>query len=382
MKRGMVIVVFCSFLLYFKASSAENNESNLKEIFKESHDYCVKESHVNEALVNQAKYGRNFVNNPELKCYLFCLFTHFQIIDKDTGKYTVSAYEKKNPKEIKEKFGPVLKNCKVKDFDSDNFCEEAWEYFTKCFVNQPTASSAENNESNLKEIFKESHDYCVKESHVKEALVNQAKYGRIFVNNPELKCYLFCLFTHFQIIDKDTGKFTVSAYEKKNPKEIKEKFGPVLKNCKVKDFDSDNFCEEAWEYFTKCFVNQPTASSAENNESNLKEIFKESHDYCVKESHVKEGLVNQAKYGRIFVNNPELKCYLFCLFTHFQIIDKDTGKYTVSAYEKKNPKEIKEKFGPVLKNCKVKDFDSDNFCEEAWEYFTKCFVNQPTFIMP
>ncbi|CAH0560290.1 unnamed protein product [Brassicogethes aeneus] len=133
-----LIVVFCSFLIFSKASGAENKKSVVEDIIQKGHDYCVKESGVNKDLVLLAQKDRIYVNNSEFKCYLFCLFTHFKIIDKDTGKSTMSTFKKSFSKVHLDKYNPVFENCKVKDFKSKDYCEEAWEYVTTCFVNQPT----------------------------------------------------------------------------------------------------------------------------------------------------------------------------------------------------------------------------------------------------
>ncbi|CAH0555450.1 unnamed protein product [Brassicogethes aeneus] len=78
-------------------------------------------------------------------------------------------------------------------------------------------------------------------------------------------------------------------------------------------------------------------------------------------------------------DSPELKCYDKCILVNARLLNPDTGKFDMKPFIDSFPAEVTESWVKIFTDCKVTDFTSSDYCEEAFKYQMDCFSKQPGF---
>ncbi|CAH0560311.1 unnamed protein product [Brassicogethes aeneus] len=130
----LVLLLLC--LLYVTFSKGKDIQEEIKEIKQKAHEHCVQKTGASEELIQQEIQNNVYTQNENLKCYEACKYVYFGLVDEKTGKFSLDKFQKNYPKEFTSVWSKILTDCNVTDFGK-NMCEEAWQYLTTCFVNQP-----------------------------------------------------------------------------------------------------------------------------------------------------------------------------------------------------------------------------------------------------
>ncbi|XP_057328004.1 general odorant-binding protein 69a-like [Microplitis mediator] len=93
---------------------------------------------------------------------------------------------------------------------------------------------------------------------------------------------------------------------------------------------------------------------------------------CVKESGLtSEDLVNKAAVGE-FTDDPQLKCYLKCIFDQFRLVSKRGINF--DAMLALSPPSMKENAIKMVKECRDTKGKEGDLCDLSFEV-TKCLYN-------
>lgn len=83
---------------------------NMKKAAQLLHDHCVGATGVDEALI-EASRGGNLPDDPNLKCYVHCLFETAGLIHRDTGKIRFDEVSHLFPQAHQEIIEKITQKC-------------------------------------------------------------------------------------------------------------------------------------------------------------------------------------------------------------------------------------------------------------------------------
>ncbi|XP_067005131.1 general odorant-binding protein 83a isoform X2 [Anabrus simplex] len=90
--------------------TARAQDDDLKEMMDMLHQTCVEKISINEDLINRANKG-DFVDDPNLKCYMKCIFVETSSMTED-GAFDADATIAMMPDKIKGEASKAINSCK------------------------------------------------------------------------------------------------------------------------------------------------------------------------------------------------------------------------------------------------------------------------------
>ncbi|KAI4498807.1 hypothetical protein M0802_005982 [Mischocyttarus mexicanus] len=193
---------------------------------------------------------------------------------------------------------------------------------------------------------------------------------------PELKCYMYCLWEQFGLID-DKGELNLNGmltFFQRMPAYRAE----VLKgisDCKLigKYLAKGDKCQYAYE-FNMCY-----AKISPRAEVDLRKITAPQRKKCLAETGLTADIIDEAEIGN-FSHDDKLACYFKCVLEKFNMFTKD-GKINFKMLLMSIPEVWKPLAQDMVDSCR--DITGADRCELSYN-FNKClyYANPVAYFIP
>ncbi|XP_065219350.1 general odorant-binding protein 83a-like [Planococcus citri] len=122
-----------------------------------------------------------------------------------------------------------------------------------------------------------------------------------------------------------------------------------------------------------CYVVLQVVHSSDDLPPEVKQMLKNLHDTCVKETGVAESEISDANNGK-FSGTENLKCYLKCLMASVGVLDDD-GTFDGEAYVDLLPPHLTEYGKKIVDACKP---EGNGACEIAYNLNVCSYNTDPS----
>uniref|UniRef100_A0A182IUW0 Odorant-binding protein 7 n=1 Tax=Anopheles atroparvus TaxID=41427 RepID=A0A182IUW0_ANOAO len=122
--KTLSILMFCIVL-----STAFEIPARYKKPAKMLHDICLGETGASEDRLRQCLDG-TVADDPEVKCYIHCLFDKIDVVDEDTGRIFLDQLLYLVPDDVKEAVEQLTRECS--HIVTPDKCDTAYET-VKCY---------------------------------------------------------------------------------------------------------------------------------------------------------------------------------------------------------------------------------------------------------
>lgn len=106
----LVLLGVCNLLLATVDGFAVEMPDNMQTGVKLFRKNCVKETGVDEALIDQSRNGY-LPDDPKLACYIHCIFDMVALVDRDTGMIRLGEISQLFPIKHKEVIERITDEC-------------------------------------------------------------------------------------------------------------------------------------------------------------------------------------------------------------------------------------------------------------------------------